>query len=169
VEPGLNRRPVPFEAPAVEVYVRHAFAGMERVLDRLDDDRVNRRPDGWGTNTVAGLVVHCCELAPFWIEVGGLGRDHPRDRDAEFTAHATVAELRRRIAAATSHTCALLAEMADGPRATDHPIRTFMPGGETSDTALVLHVLEELFQHLGHMEVTADALGDDPPGDPSRE
>ena len=27
-----------------------------------------------------------------------------------------------------------------------------------TDGALVLHVFEELFQHLGHMEVTADAV-----------
>jgi hypothetical protein len=39
-----------------------------------------------------------------------------------------------------------------------------MPGGDRTDGALALHVLEELFQHLGHMEVTADALGR--PGDP---
>lgn len=71
------------------------------MLDRLDDELVNSVPDGWGTNSVAGLIVHCCELAPSWFE---------------------------------------------------------MPGHDRTDGALVLHVLEELFQHLGHMEVTAEAL-----------
>ena len=46
-----------------------------------------------------------------------------------------------------------------GPTAEDHEYRAFLPGGDRSDAALVLHVFEELFQHLGHMEVTADALG----------
>lgn len=30
--------------------------------------------------------------------------------------------------------------------------------GGTSDTSIVLHVLEELYQHLGHAELAADAL-----------
>jgi hypothetical protein len=142
----------------IDLYVRHAFSGMAGVLDRLDDDTVNQRPDGWGTNSVAGLVVHCCELAPSWFEMPGLGRDSTRDRDAEFAAQATVDELRGRIDEAVERTCALVEEFLAGPTVPDHPFRDFLPGGDHSDGALVVHVLEELFQHLGHMEVTADAL-----------
>jgi uncharacterized damage-inducible protein DinB len=143
---------------SIDLYVRHAFAGMSRVLDRLDDDTVNQRPGDWGTNSVAGLVVHCCALAPSWFEMPGLGRDSDRDREAEFAAHATVDELRLRIDEAVERTGALLAEFLVGPTVPDHPFRDFMPGQDRTDGALVLHVLEELFQHLGHMEVTADAL-----------
>ena len=143
----------------VGVYLRQAFGGMERVLDRLDDETVNARPPGWGTNSVAGLVVHCCELAPSWFEAPGLGRPSERDREAEFTTTATVAELRERIRVATDRAVALAAELEAGPTAGDHPLREFLPGADRSDGALVIHVLEELFQHLGHMEVTADALG----------
>lgn len=150
---------VQLDAGSISLYVRHAFAGMERVLGRLDDDSVNVRPGGWGTNTVAGLVVHCCELAPSWFEMPGLGRDSLRDRDAEFETHGTVAELRDRIRAASDRACELVEEFVAGPTVPDHPFRDFMPGTDRSDGALVLHVLEELFQHLGHMEVTADALG----------
>ena len=140
------------------LYLRHAYGGMHRVLDRLDDDSVNRRPEGWGTNSVAGLIVHCCELGPLWFEMPGLGRDSTRDRDAEFEATATVEELRARIDAAVERCAALVVELDVGPTAGDHPFRDFLPGEDRSDGALYLHVLEELFQHLGHMEVTADAL-----------
>ena len=34
----------------------------------------------------------------------------------------------------------------------------FVLAGGTSDTSIVLHVLEELYQHLGHAELAADAL-----------
>lgn len=145
-------------AATIELYLNHAFAGMEKVLDRLDDTTVNQRPAGWGTNSVAGLVVHCCELAPSWFTVPGLGREGERDRDAEFAATATVAELRARIEGARAATADALSDFMTGPTTPDHPLRAFMPGGDFSDGALVLHVLEELFQHLGHMEVTADAL-----------
>jgi hypothetical protein len=150
---------VELTAESIEVYVRHAFAGMAGVLDRLDDEGVNQRPGDWGTNSVAGLVVHCCELAPSWFEMPGLGRDSDRDRDAEFEARATIAELRERLVEAADRTCALVQEFAAGPTVPDHPFRDFMPGTDRSDGALVLHVLEELYQHLGHMEVTADGLG----------
>ena len=139
-------------------YLDHAFGGIGKVLDRLDDDSVNRVPPGWGTNSVAGLVVHCCELAPSWFVMPGLGRDSDRDREAEFAATATIAELRTRIAATLDELAPLVAEFEAGPTAIDHEFRAFLPGSDRSDSALVLHVLEELFQHLGHMEVTADAL-----------
>jgi uncharacterized damage-inducible protein DinB len=144
---------------SIELYVRHAFTGMSKVLDRLDDDTVNEKPGDGGTNSVAGLVVHCCELAPSWFAMPGLGRDSTRDREAEFAATATVAELRQRIDAAVEQTSVLVEEFLAGPTVADHPFRDFMPGEDRTDGALVLHVLEELFQHLGHMEVTADALG----------
>jgi hypothetical protein len=38
--------------------------------------------------------------------------------------------------------------------------RQFLEEGDTSDAAVVLHVLEELYQHLGHMNLTVDALAD---------
>jgi hypothetical protein len=149
---------VRLDVESIQLYVRHAFGGMERVLDRLDDALVNVKPSDWGTNSAAGLIVHCCELAPSWFEMPGLGRDSARDRDAEFAAQASVAELRDRIAIAVERTCVLVDEFVGGPTVTDHPFREFMPGSDRSDGALVLHVLEELFQHLGHLEVTADAL-----------
>jgi hypothetical protein len=149
---------VELTADTIDLYVRHAFSGMTRVLDRLDDRTVNQRPEGWGTNSVAGLVVHCCELAPSWFEMPGLGRDSVRDREAEFEAQAGVEELRRRITEAVERTTALVEEFLVGPTVADHPFREFLPGADRTDAALVVHVLEELFQHLGHMEVTADAL-----------
>lgn len=143
----------------IDVYLRVAFTGMDRVLDRLNDITVNQRPEGWGTNSVAGLIVHCCELAPSWFATPGLGRYSDRDRESEFTTKATVGELRERIARAADATCALATEFATSTEtAGDHPLREFLPGTDRSDGALVMHVFEELFQHLGHMEVTADAI-----------
>lgn len=146
-------------AATIRHYLVHVFTGIEQVLARMDDETVNRRPEGWGTNSVAGLVVHCCELAPSWFATPGLGRETVRDRESEFTTEATVDELRRRVAESMARCHALAADFVAGPTAQDHEYRAFLPGGDRSDAALVLHVFVELFQHLGHMEVTADALG----------
>ena len=48
--------------------------------------------------------------------------------------------------------------MDEGRVQADRTGRQFLEGGDESDGAIVLHVLEELYQHLGHMELAADAL-----------
>lgn len=153
-----------FSPETIDFYLRQAYGGMHRALERLDDTTVNIRPPGWGTNSVAGLIVHCCELGPSWFEMPGLGRESVRDRDQEFQTQATVAELEERIATSLERTSALLSEFLNGPTAQDHPFRAFMPGGDQSDAALILHVVEELYQHLGHIEVTTDAASMSEPG-----
>ena len=140
------------------VYMDQAFDGMAAVLDRVDDTTVNQRPHGPSTNSIAALVTHCCELTPFWLD--HVGFDHPtsRDREAEFVAEATVAELCDRLDHVKKQCHDMVGSLDGGSTATYHALRAHLPGGDRSDTAVVLHVLEELYQHLGHMELTADAL-----------
>jgi hypothetical protein len=51
-----------------------------------------------------------------------------------------------------------LAAIHEGRTQADRTGRQFLEGGDESDGAIVIHVLEELYQHLGHMELAADAL-----------
>lgn len=142
----------------VAIYARQALIGMGKALDRFDDESVNLRPHGERTNSAAGLVVHACAAAPYWFEHIGLGRPVERDRDNEFTARATVQELRDLLATTADRLTALAVDLEAGPTMTDHELRVFLHGDDRSDGSLVLHALEELFQHLGHLELTADAL-----------
>jgi len=139
-------------------YTRHAFAQMLDLTARLGDEKVNLRPHGPSTNTVAGLVFHCCELTRAWWAHVGLGEPSDRDRESEFAHTATVAELHEMVEETLAAADGYLQRMGAGESTPDSPYREFLPGGETSDASLVLHVVEELFQHLGHMELTADAL-----------
>ena len=146
------------ERGTAELYMRHAYAQMLNVADRLGDDRVNDRPRGTGDNAVAALIVHCCGVTEFWIGHVALGRPSHRDRDSEFTSIATVAELHAMVDATLAQVGADLGAMDAGATQADRTGRQFLDGGDETDGAIVLHVLEELYQHLGHMEVTADAL-----------
>ena len=146
------------ERATAETYVRHAFTQMLEVADRLGDELVNARPLGPDTNAVAALVIHCCELTEFWLGHVGLGRTTHRDRESEFTSTATVAELRARLDATVRQTTNDLELIAAGKTQADRGGWQFLLESDESDGALVLHVLEELYQHLGHMEITADAL-----------
>jgi uncharacterized damage-inducible protein DinB len=144
-------------ARTAERYLRHAFDQLLAVADRLGDDLVNERPHGEGTNAVAALIVHCCGVVEFWLGHVALGEANTRDREAEFSRTATVAELHDLVAAAMARAVGHLARLEAG-EGTDEGGRQFLPGGDTSDASVVLHVVEELFQHLGHAELAADAL-----------
>jgi uncharacterized damage-inducible protein DinB len=143
-----------------ELYIRHAFVQMLSVADRLGEGRVNERPldPGAQTNAVAALTVHCCGVTEFWIGHVGLGRPSRRDRESEFSTTATLAELHAMVDATLARVSEDLAAIDAGQTQPDRTGRQFLLSGDESDGAIVLHVLEELYQHLGHMEIAADAL-----------
>jgi hypothetical protein len=146
-------------ARTAEIYVRAAFTQMHGVVDRLDDDTVNLRPFGPTTNAVAGLVIHSCGVGEFWLGHVGLGRPSERAREDEFTTTATVRELHAVMEAAEAQVCADIRSLdAGGASDLYADGRQFLEEGDGSDAALVVHVIEELYQHVGHMDVTADAL-----------
>jgi uncharacterized damage-inducible protein DinB len=140
-----------------EAYVRHAFAQMLAVADGIGDPRINERPLGEQTNAIAALIIHCCEVAEFWLGHVALGRPTSRDRDSEFSRTATLTELHDLVDDTIERVVADVRELGAG-RGVDEGGRQFLLDGDTSDASVVLHVLEELYQHLGHMELTADAL-----------
>jgi uncharacterized damage-inducible protein DinB len=141
-----------------ELYMRRAFRQMLDVADRLGDERVNERPLGADTNAVAALIIHSRAVAEFWIGHVGLGRPTSRDRESEFSTTATVAELHALVDETLAQLSEDLAAMDAGKTQPDRTGRQFLEGGDESDGAIVLHVLRELYQHLGHMELAADAL-----------
>ena len=138
-------------------YVRLAFEQMLTVADRLGDDRVNERPLGPATNAVAAIVVHCCGVSEFWLGHVGLGRESIRSREDEFRATATVGELHDLVAATLAQVEADLLAIEAGAESAYAEGRVFLVVPE-GDASLVVHVIEELFQHLGHCELAADAL-----------
>jgi uncharacterized damage-inducible protein DinB len=149
---------VELERETAELYMRHAFTQMLDVADRLGDEKVNDRPLGPETNAVAALILHACEVTEFWIGHVALGRPSHRDRESEFSRTARVAELHAMVDATMANVSEDLARIDDGKTHPDRTLRQFLEGGDESDGAVVLHVLEELYQHVGHMEIAADAL-----------
>ena len=140
-------------------YLRHAFSQMLDVADRVGEDKVNERPLGPHTNSVAALITHCCGVAEFWFGHVGLGRPSERDRAGEFTAVASLAELHRSVAIALRQIDDDLEQLEAGADSEFAAGRQFLlDGADESDASLVIHVIEELFQHLGHAELAADAL-----------
>jgi hypothetical protein len=140
-------------------YADDALDKMVAVLRRLGDERVNDRPDLPGANSPFGIVTHCLGVLEFWGGAMVAGRAITRDRDAEFLATGRVEELVARVDVAR----ATLADDVAGMRAEDpphipvDPEDASRPDGQRQGGVL-LHILEELYQHLGQLELTRDVL-----------
>ncbi len=151
----------------VELGENDVVAFIELALDRMMakasalGPQVSDRPHLEGSNSVFSLVVHCVGVADWWLDHVIMGRPSARDRDAEFLASGGLADLESLVAEFVSRLPDLAAEAAlePQPRSTylepaTAPIRTW----PWTTASIILHVIEELFQHAGHVDVTADLL-----------
>lgn len=140
-------------------FLDRAFDGMLVVLGELGDERANQAPPFDGANSPWAITYHCTEVADYWIGHLIGGRDSNRDRAAEFTARGTVADLTRTIAALRAN----LQKDLDGfdpaaPLTNTPPADYEGPSRQLTPNGVLLHVLEELAQHHGQVEVSRDAL-----------
>ena len=140
-------------------FVDTALDGMLQTCRDLGDQLVNERLSPPGSNTPYAIVVHCVGVMDFWGGHKVAGRPNHRDRDAEFRAGGSLDELevlvregRARLAEAVAG-----ADWSAPCVGQDRPETHGRPAGRTQGGALV-HVLEELVQHRGQLEVTADVL-----------
>ena len=131
---------------------------MLEIAESLGDERVNVVPDLPGANSAYQLVFHCCGMLEWWTRESILGRPVHRDRAAEFAATGTVASLQARVRQVIEQLDEDL-PLID----LDAPLRgTYADYGGTpiaaSARGALLHVLEELAQHHGHLEITRDLV-----------
>jgi hypothetical protein len=136
-----------------------ALRGMAGIVADLGDERANRRPPVPGANSPYVILTHCLGVLEYWAGATVAGRPIERDRVAEFTASGPVAPLLTRAEKARERLAEDLAglEAWDMPQSVRRDPDDPVPYTETKG-AVLLHILEELFQHLGQMEITRDAL-----------
>jgi len=144
---------------AVTSYVDRAVEAMADIAEDLGDDLANARPDLPGANSPYAILRHCLGVMEFWGGAVVAGRAVDRDRDAEFRSSGPVAGL---IAAAREAQRRFRADIVTAdPKA--RPLGTHPNTGPdelelVSQGHALLHVMEEVCQHLGQMEITRDLL-----------
>jgi len=116
-----------------------------------------RQPLGDDTNSVGALVFHCSNVVEFWLGHVALGRESTRDRDTEFVWAGQLAELETAVAAARTQVGNDVEAMAAIGSECPHELRGVLFGAQ-DDEALLTYVIIELYQHLGHIDITIDAL-----------
>ena len=136
-----------------------ALRGMARIVTDLGDELANSRPPFAGANSPYVILTHCLGVLEYWAGATVAGRSIERDRAAEFTAQGPVAPLLARTERARERLAADVAGLDawDVPTSVHRDPDDPVPYSETKG-AVLLHILEELFQHLGQMEITRDAL-----------
>ena len=145
---------------AVVSYVDRAVDQMAAIVTELGDDLANRKPVLPGSNSPYAILRHCLGVMEFWGGEVVAGREITRDRDAEFRARGPVAGLTAATADATRRfrADAATAEFAAPPRGGMDDDMSPDELEFTSQGHALLHVLEEVTQHLGQMELTRDVL-----------
>jgi hypothetical protein len=147
--------------PADVRYVAfRALDAMAETVRALGDERVNDRPALPGANAPFAIVTHCVGVLDWWCGHLLAGRTVDRDRDAEFRATGTVEDLLARIEAAKAQLDRDLAAAgtADGPLAEPPVDYRFDDDVVLTRQRVLLHVLEELCRHHGHLDLTRDIL-----------
>ena len=133
---------------------------MAEIVTELGDGLANRKPVLPGCNSPYAILRHCLGVMEFWGGQVVAGREITRDRDAEFRAQGPVAGLitatadAKRKFRADAATAEFDAPPRGGRRDSWGPDELeFISQGHA-----LLHVLEEVTQHLGQMELTRDVL-----------
>ena len=133
------------------------FDELFALIAEMDDEQANRRPELEGANSLYGIGTHTLGMMRFWSCTTNRGVELERDPDGEFTASGSVAELLER-AAVERHRFETDVRSVD-----DHAVPANKPQGQdepwlVSCHGVLLHVFEEICQHLGQAEVTRDLL-----------
>lgn len=149
----------PLQAKEYLYFVHRAFDGMLGALAELGDEHINTRPDLPGANSPYAIVYHCTGVTEYWIGHLLAGRPVDRDRAAEFVATGSVERIGSIVSAAldrlteyltTSPLSGALDRVPDG----DYE----GPDEQLSRLGVLLHVLEELAQHHGQVQLSRDLI-----------
>jgi hypothetical protein len=136
-----------------------SLSSMTDIVRGLGDELANTRPDLPGANSPYAIVFHCVAVIEYWAGSAIAGLKIPRDRAAEFTATGRVDDLITRV----DDVRARLPEWVDVAVREGIRDRTVMgstrPEVATATAEWVLaHLVRELAQHLGQLELTRDVL-----------
>jgi hypothetical protein len=144
-------------------FVDDCLDAMTEMVEELGDDLANRRPELPGANAPYAILTHCLGVLEFWGGAAVAGRAIERDRDAEFVATGPVSEMRAHVQRSREKLNGDLGALRpeEPPRAPGHPEDAGLPFDRTQ-AGVLLHVLHELAQHRGQMEITRDLLRSGP-------
>jgi hypothetical protein len=140
------------EADMFRYFLRRAITWYLEALDPLPAEALSWRPPAPEANTLAAICVHAIASAEWWVLSCVGNGPLERDREAEFAASVTWADLRPRFEAFLANADALLAGMTSDQLGAI----SRHPAGDRMNRRCLTHTVEHLGIHLGHVEITTD-------------
>ncbi|HET9016246.1 MAG TPA: DinB family protein [Thermomicrobiaceae bacterium] len=131
-------------------------------LDGLPEEVLNRPVPLEEANSLYALATHLLGSTEFWVLQMGAGHDVKRDRDAEFHAHGSYADLAARagrlIASLHDAVPGLTASDLDAPGHGDRRPSMLPEGQPVTVRDCLLHAIEHSGLHLGQIQITRQLL-----------
>jgi hypothetical protein len=138
-------------------FIDEALDGMVGITEMLGDERVNLRPDLPGANSPYAILTHCVGMTRYWLGSVLCGRPSTRDRDSEFRAQGTVAEIRQAVRTLQTQIREDISHV-QGSQPHGHSLDLHGHTQYHTQGDVLLHCYTELAQHHGQMELTRDFL-----------
>jgi len=138
------------------VFSDRTLEGMRQAIDGLTHEEINWLPPLPDPNSAYQLVIHATSAAQWWTSHVVLGGPVDRDRDAEFVSSGSTAEAVEAIDRLQRHLHELGPQLAAADNLAVEIQRDDPPTEPWTVGAAMIHVYEELAQHLGHLEITVD-------------
>ena len=131
------------------------FDGMARVVADLEAAALDWTPSAPDTNSIAAMVTHTCGSIDSWL-ARAIPEPLERDRDAEFRASATGAELVARIERCRADTHRRLATLATLDPSTVRAVRRLSRNEDVEVTVAwcVEHAIVHAGEHWGQIQLT---------------
>lgn len=139
-------------------FVNQALNGMLKIAEELGDARINQRPNLPEANTPYAIMAHCVGLSHYWIGRLCTGRRYDRDRDAEFAARGSLAEMQQAIRDLQQKLKTDIEQIhMDQPIVGEREAR-HADLHDLKQVDAMMRCFKELAQHHGHLDITRDLL-----------
>ena len=148
-------------AISVDDFITFCHRTIEAMRDevaRFDDETINLAPELPGANSGYVIVHHALSACRWWTATVVCGQPSDRDRNAEFSSTGTCAQLEQRAVDLMRTLTSLRDPMTDASALTIDPAPEMPLDGPWTVGAALIHAYEELAQHLGHLQITADLV-----------
>ena len=141
------------------LFCNRTLDGYDRALAGLDDETVNALPPLPDPNSAYQLVTHAVGARTWWTARVVCGHEVERDRHGEFNTAGTADDARKKLADFRRLLAELGPELATASELAIIPNTQTPLGAPWTVGAALIHVYEELAQHLGHLQITVDLVG----------
>lgn len=149
--PGPGEEPTN-ESELYRYHLRRLITWYLEALDPLPVETFSWQPPIAEGNSLAAICAHAISSSEWWVLSCVGQRPLERDRDSEFAADLSWAQMRPRFVSFLAEAEQLIAGMDSEQLAAI----SRHPAGDRMNRRCLTHTVEHLGLHLGHIEITVD-------------